>query len=135
MTGRFFGLLAAAGVGALLLLVYAAYRKKLTAAPERLLIDELGLELMNGCCAFVIFTSPACRPCRRAIEVARRAIEQAPNPTELLTVDASEQPDVAIHYGVRTIPTTFLITASGHVIRRWVDVPDFDDAKGALAQI
>ena len=135
MTGRILGLLVAAGAGLLLLALYGVYRKRLTAAPERLLIDELGLELMSGCCAFVIFTSPACRPCKGAIEVARKAAERSPSPTELLTIDALEKPDIAVHYGVRTIPTTFLITASGHVIRRWVDVPDFEDARSALSEI
>jgi hypothetical protein len=135
MTGRFLALLVAAGVGALLLALYSVFRTRLTAAPERLLVDELGLELMSGCCAFIVFTSPACRPCKSAIQVARRAMEQSPNPTELLTVDATERSDIAIHYGVRTIPTTFLITASGHVIERWIDVPELDDVKHALAQI
>lgn len=135
MTGRFLALLIAAGVGALLLALYSLYRTRLTAAPERLLVDELGLELMTGCCAFIVFTSPGCKPCKSAIHVARRAMAESPNPTELLTVDATERPDTAVHYGVRTIPTTFLITASGHVIRRWMDVPDLDDVKQALAQI
>lgn len=135
MTQRLLVLALAAASGAVLLGIYSLYRKRLTGAPDFLRIDELGLELMSGCCAFVVFTSPACSPCKSAIQVVTTAMQNAPNPTELVTIDASEQPEIALHHNVRTIPTVFLITASGHVIERWVDVPSHAEAAAALARI
>lgn len=125
----------AAATGAALFGLYSIYRKRLTNTPDFLRIDELGLELMSGCCAFIVFTSPSCRPCKSAIKVVSDAIAAAPNPTELVTIDATEQPEIALHHNVRSIPTVFLITASGHVIERWVDVPDPQEARAALARI
>jgi hypothetical protein len=46
-----------------------------------------------------------------------------------------ERPELALRYEVRTIPTVFLITASGHVVRRWRDVPDARDVDDALALV
>lgn len=135
MTERLIVLAIAAGAGLLLLGIYSLYRKRLTGAPDFLRIDELGLELMSGCCAFVVFTSPSCRPCKSAIQVVTKAMADAPNPTELVTIDATERPEIALHHNVRTIPTVFLITASGHVVERWVDVPTHEGAAEALARI
>lgn len=135
MIQRTLVLLIAAGAGVALLGIYSLYRKRLTQAPEFLRIEEFGLELMSGCCAFVVFTSPSCRPCKSAIQVVGDAIEAAPNPTELVTIDATVHPEVALHHNVRTIPTVFLITASGHVIERWIDVPSRADAVAALSRL
>ena len=46
-----------------------------------------------------------------------------------------ERPEVALKYDVRTIPTVFLITASGHVVDRWRSVPHPPDVEAALAAI
>lgn len=126
-------LAAIAAVALLCLAAYRAYRHRATAIPDRLGIDELGLELMSGCCAFVVFTSPSCRPCKAALAVVGGAAAGAAGPTEVREIDATRHPDLAVRYGVRTIPTVFLITASGHVVRRWLDVPDPADARSALA--
>lgn len=135
MTGRLLVLLAAVILGALAATGYTLYRARATSAPDRLPIDGLGLELMSGCCAFIIFTSPSCRPCKTAISVVQRVVAESSAPTELVTVDATEDPDLAVSLGIRTIPTVFLITASGHVISRWRDVPPLEDAREALNKI
>lgn len=126
-------LTALAVLGAVVLLLYRLYRSRWTPAPDRLLVDDLGLELMAGCCAFVVFTTPACRPCKAALVVVERAAGKAAGPTEVRTVDATERPEIAVRYAVRTIPTVFLITASGHVVQRWRDVPDPVEVEAALA--
>jgi len=128
-------LLLVAVVAALLGVVYAVVRRRWGADVERLDIDELGLELMSGCCAFVVFTTSACRPCKAALRVVEEAASGSRGLTEVTTVDAMERADVAHHYNVRTIPTVFLITASGHVVRRWRDVPDGADVTAALASL
>ena len=135
MSGRLLVLVIAASLGALAVGGYTLYRRRWTAAPERLPIDQLGLELMSGCCAFVIFTSPSCRPCKTAIAVVERVVSGSTAPTEIVTVDATEDPDLAISLGIRTIPTVFLITASGHVVTRWRDVPPLEEAREALNRI
>jgi thiol-disulfide isomerase/thioredoxin len=111
------------------------YRRRWTEAPERLAVDRLGLELMEGCCAFVLFSSPSCRPCKAALSVVQSVVEKARGVTEIVQIDATEQPDLAHEYGVRTIPTVFLITASGHVVHRWRSVPDHAEAEAALISI
>lgn len=135
MTERLLVLLAAGILGALAATGYTLYRGRPTPAPDRLPIDELGLELMSGCCAFIIFTSPSCRPCKTAISVVQKVVAESSAPTELVTVDATEDPELAVSLGIRTIPTVFLITASGHVVARWIDVPASEDARLALATI
>jgi Thioredoxin len=124
--------LAVAVVGA-----YAWYRRRPGAGPERLDVDDLELELMEGCCAFVVFTTPTCRPCRAVLKRIDSAVASGVTsaPTEVRTVDATARDDLATRYAVRTVPTTFLITASGHVVERWRDVPDPDALESALGRL
>lgn len=111
------------------------YRRRWTEPPERLAVDRLGLELMEGCCAFVLFSSPSCRPCKAALAVVESVVGKSRGVTEIVQIDATEQPDLAHDYAIRTIPTVFLITASGHVVQRWRSVPDPAEAEAALASI
>lgn len=135
MTDRVIVLLLAFGIGLVFLALFGWYRRREGEAPERLDIDALGLELMSGCCAFVVFTTPACRPCKAALRVVGDAAERNAAPTEVVTVDAVEHSDLALASSVRTIPTVFLITASGHVVRRWRNVPESVDVDAALAAL
>lgn len=135
MTERLFVLLAVGGAAMLLLGLYGRYRRAWTPEVERLRVDDIGLELMEGCCAFVIFTTPACRPCKAAVKVATDVAATARGPTEVVTVDAVQRPEVVVRYEVRTIPTVFLITASGHVVKRWRDVPDPREARLMLEEM
>jgi hypothetical protein len=135
MTDRLLVLGAAAALGALLLLAFGLYRRFLAPIPERLEIAELDLELMAGCCAFIVFTTPACRPCKAALRVVGNAADRSDGATEVHTVDAIERSDLAVRYEVRMIPTVFLITASGHVVNRWKGVPDQEEVDTAVASI
>ncbi|MGH2808357.1 MAG: thioredoxin family protein [Actinomycetota bacterium] len=133
MSGRLAALVIAALVGLVLLGLFQLYRRRAAKALDRLDIEELGLELMAGCCAFVVFTTPACRPCKAALRVVETAAEKRPGLTEVTTVDAMDRSDLALRYDVRAIPTVFLITASGHVIERWRKVPHPAEVDTALA--
>jgi hypothetical protein len=135
MTDRLLVLGAAAALGGLLLLAFGLYRRYLAPIPERLEVAELDLELMAGCCAFIVFTTPACRPCKAALRVVGNAARRSDGATEVHTVDAIERSDLAVRYEVRMIPTVFLITASGHVVDRWKGVPDQDEVDAAVASI
>lgn len=130
---RLMVLVGAALVGALIYVGYSVVRRRWGADVERLDVDDLGLELMSGFCAFVVFTTPACRPCKAALRTVTLSAQNASAPTEVATVDAIDRGDLTARYHVRTIPTVFLITASGHVIRRWRDVPQRSDVDSALA--
>ena len=133
MNDRGLVLVLAFAVGLLLLAAFALYRRRGGPAPDRLEIDELGLELMTGCCAFVVFTTPSCRPCKAALRVVSEAAAGRPGLTEVVTVDAVDRSALALRAEVRTIPTVFLITASGHVVHRWKSVPDRAEVDAALA--
>ena len=119
----------------LLLGAFQLYRRRAVSDLDRLDIDSLGLELMTGCCAFVVFTTSSCRPCKAALRVVETAAANNRGLTEVRTVDAVQRSDLATRYEVRTVPTVFLITASGHVIRRWRKVPESQDVEAALALI
>jgi thiol-disulfide isomerase/thioredoxin len=135
VTERALVLILAGLIGVALLGLYRWYRVRPTHGPERLDVDALGLELMSGCCAFIVFTTPACSPCKAALGVVQRAAEKGSAPTEVATVDAIERSELATRYRVKTIPTVFLITASGHVVKRWKDVPDPVDVEAALVAV
>ena len=135
MTGRLVTLGVAAIVGLVLLGLFQLYRRRSGRDLDRLDIGELGLELMAGCCAFVVFTTPACRPCKAALRVVNGAAERSPGLAEVTAVDAVERADLALRYDVRAVPTVFLITASGHVIARWRKVPPPEEVDAALAAI
>jgi hypothetical protein len=134
MMDRAVALLAFAVVGLFIWYTYKLIRTR-GRSPERLDIDALGLELMSGCCAFVVFTSPACKPCKAALRVVGDAAGRRPGLTEVTSVDAIERAELATRFNVRTIPTVFLITASGHVLRTWRDVPDPGEVDAALEAV
>lgn len=135
MTDRLVVVLVAFAVGFALLGLFRWYRSRAGAVPERLDIDALGLELMTGCCAFVVFTSPSCRPCKAALRIVNDAAQRSRGLTEVVAVDAVDHSEIALASGVRTIPTIFLITASGHVVERWRNVPQPEEVESALAAL
>jgi hypothetical protein len=67
--------------------------------------------------------------------VVQTAAERSSGLTEVRTVDAMARPEIALRYDVRTIPTVFLITASGHVVNRWRSVPHPPEVEAALEAI
>ncbi len=117
-------LVAAGAVGAGAYALLRVSRGWGSSFPARLDIDELDLALMPGCCAFVVFTTPTCRPCKAALRAVRLAAAGASESAAVRVVDAVARHDLAGRSRVRTVPTVFLITASGHVLDRWQGVPD-----------
>jgi len=67
-----------------------------------------------GLPALVYFTTPTCAPCKT---VQRPAIERIKGKLgqwfQVIEVDASAQPELAQEWGVMSVPTTFVIDASG----------------------
>ncbi len=68
----------------------------------------------TGLPAIVYFTTPTCAPCKT---IQRPAIERMKasygKSFQVIEVDASQQPEIAQEWGVLTVPTTFVINASG----------------------
>lgn len=62
----------------------------------------------------VYFTTPDCVPCKT---VQRPALDHIRNllgeKLQVIEIDASERPDLAKRWGVMSVPTTFLLDASG----------------------
>jgi glutaredoxin len=137
MIDRALVLFAAVVAGAALIAIYSLYRRRVRPGPDRLDVDDLDLELMEGCCAFVVFTTPTCRPCKAVLRTIDGVLENGapPAPTEVRTVDAAARHELALRYEIRTVPTTFLITASGHVVDRWRDVPEPEALRSALERL
>lgn len=67
-----------------------------------------------GLPALVYFTTPTCAPCKT---VQRPVIERLKARygrwLQVIEIDASQQPEIAREWGVMTVPTTFVIDASG----------------------
>ena len=62
----------------------------------------------------VYFTTPDCVPCktvqRPALDKVRTLLGEK---LQVIEIDASERPDLAKRWGVMSVPTTFLLDASG----------------------
>ncbi|HLF00856.1 MAG TPA: thioredoxin family protein [Anaerolineales bacterium] len=109
LTLRLLTALALVGLG---LLAYAAYGQFTVRRAQN---KRLGLESARpGVPAILYFTTPSCVPCRTAqgpaIERLTAALGDA---LQVIKIDAQEQPDVADHWGVLSVPTTFVIDRSG----------------------
>ena len=74
-----------------------------------------GLEgFRSGAPAILYFTTPDCVPCRT---IQRPALErlrtELMDNLQVIEVDATGRPELADHWGVLSVPTTFIIDASG----------------------
>jgi thioredoxin 1 len=73
-----------------------------------------GLESARpGVPVLLYFTTPTCAPCKTVQRPAiRRLSEQLGDQLQVIEVDATARPDLASHWGVMSVPTTFLLDAS-----------------------
>jgi thioredoxin 1 len=68
----------------------------------------------HGKPAILYFTTPECVPCKTIQRPAlRRLQENLGARLQVIEVDAQQRPDLASQYGVLSVPTTFIIDASG----------------------
>ena len=75
----------------------------------------LGLESAQpGIPILLYFTTPACIPCKTIQRPAiRRLREKFDAPIQVIEIDATQRPDLASHWGVLSVPTTFIIDGQG----------------------
>lgn len=71
--------------------------------------------LRPGVPGVVYFWSPDCAPCQTVQKPALAALEQelGEDRLQVLAVNVYERPDLADEWGVLSLPTTFVIDASG----------------------
>lgn len=99
----------------LLVLGYLAYRlisKRVLSRAEQAAGELPGLK--PGIPAILYFTTPDCQPC---ITTQRPALaqlqQQLGEGLQVMQVDASQQKELADHWGVLSVPTTFVIDSHG----------------------
>lgn len=75
----------------------------------------LGLESAQpGIPILLYFTTPACIPCKTIQRPAiQRLREKFGAPIQVIEIDATQRPDLASHWGVLSVPTTFIIDGQG----------------------
>jgi len=134
MTQRLWILAFVAGAGVIAMLALRIYRER-AKGTAWLDVADIDLELMVDSCAFVVFTTPACGPCKPLLEMIKVTARENGGEIAIRTVDATDRTDLASRYDIRSVPTTFLITASGHVIARWTDRPSRPAVDAALALV
>lgn len=94
------------------LAAYAVYRQL---SVRRAQTKRLGLETMQaGLPTILYFTTPSCAPCRtvQAPAIAQLAALYK-GALQVVKIDAQAQPEVADHWGVMSVPTTFVIDPAG----------------------
>jgi thioredoxin 1 len=74
-----------------------------------------GLEtFVGGVPAILYFTTPDCVPCRTIRGPAVSELrDEYPGEVQIIEIDASARSDVAAHWGVLSVPTTFVLDRSG----------------------
>ena len=79
----------------------------------RSLLNDLG-PIRSDTFVLVYFTTPTCAPCKT---IQRPAIQEVSkilgDKLQVVEVDATEKPELANRLGVMSVPTTFLLDASG----------------------
>jgi thiol-disulfide isomerase/thioredoxin len=67
-----------------------------------------------GTPAILYFTTPDCAPCKTIQRPALRSVQnRLGDRLQVIEVNAYEQPELAKEWGVLSVPTTFIIDASG----------------------
>lgn len=102
-----------------------------TEAPHAGVWQALGIELGERA-TFVQFSSAFCQPCRATRRILADVAALVPGVVHV-EVDAESQLDAVRALDVRRTPTTFVVGADGHVLRRAVGQPRRDDVLATLA--
>jgi thioredoxin-like negative regulator of GroEL len=65
----------------------------------------------------LVFTSPTCAPCKlQQIPIAEKLMTEWGQKVQLRIIDITEQPEMASQYGIFSLPTTVVISATRQVI-------------------
>jgi len=96
--------------------------------PERFDRSDVGL---NGSGALIVeFTTPYCYECKEALPILKAA--SVVHSSHLAVVDASDRPDLAVKYGIKTTPTILVVDRKGKVQSGWWTTPSEAELTHAL---
>lgn len=71
-------------------------------------------DIRQGVPLLVYFTTPTCAPCKTVQRPAIQRLQECLGERlQVIEIDAAARPDVAGQWGVMSVPTTFIIDASG----------------------
>lgn len=102
--------LLALGVGAYAVVNRRQIRRATVLATQ----DPLLNGLRAGVATIVYFTTPTCIPCKtQQLPALNRLQQELGESVQIVRVDATENPDAAQRWGVLSVPTTFVLDASG----------------------
>jgi thiol-disulfide isomerase/thioredoxin len=98
---------------------------------------RLGLEgVERGRPVLVYFTTPTCAPCKTIQGPAiKRLMTLMGDCLQVVEIDASRQPDVADHWGVLSVPTTYILDDNGQPRHVNHGVAPFEQLSRQLANI
>lgn len=93
---------------------YQLYNRALQLRTPSLLAD-LG-QKRRFSFTLVYFTTPTCVPCKTIQRPAIQDLSQLlGNALQVIEIDATEKPELASHWGVMSVPTTFLFDPKGQL--------------------
>lgn len=96
---------------AILLVGWLLYRLANRRILQRARSRSTGLERFRwGIPGILYFTAPGCLPCRTVQQPVLKELEELlGDRVQIVQVDAAQRPQLADHWGVLSVPTTFLI--------------------------
>lgn len=93
---------------------YQLYNRALQLRTPSLLADLGQIRPLSF--TLVYFTTPTCVPCKTVQRPAiQRLSQMLGNGLQVIEIDATEKPDLASHWGVMSVPTTFLFDPKGQL--------------------
>ena len=91
-------------------------------------------EWQSGRPAILYFTTPDCAPCRTTQRPALRKLEaELGDAVQVIEINAAEERAIADHWGVLSVPTTFVLGDDGRPRHVNIGVTGYDRLKRQLA--
>ena len=99
--------------------------------------NQLGLEaFQSGVPAVLYFTTPDCVPCKTMQRPALTRLQaHLGDSLQVIEIDAVAQPDLADHWGVLSVPTTFIIDGYGQARRVNHGVASADKLQAQIEEV
>ena len=92
--------------------VYQLYNRTLQLRTPSLLVGLGPIRPLSF--TLVYFTTPTCVPCKTVQRPAIQRLSQIlGDALQVIEIDASEKPELASHWGVMSVPTTFIFDPKG----------------------
>lgn len=91
-------------------------------------------EWQPGRRAILYFTTPDCAPCRTTQRPALRRLQaDLGEAVQVIEINAAEQREIADHWGVLSVPTTFVLADDGRPQHVNIGVTGYDRLKRQIA--